>query len=95
MVTIQTHAYAGEDGVLRFEIPTKEKNRDVQVTLLIGGPERDDAQDDPLAELRARLAGRPDSALTLPPPGRPAYVPFKANELPGPPASEMLIRDRR
>ena len=35
MTTIQTTAHIGRDGVLRLELPTDEREQDVEVTVLV------------------------------------------------------------
>ena len=35
MTTIQTTAHIGQDGVLRLELPTAERETDVEVTVLL------------------------------------------------------------
>ncbi|MDD4888995.1 MAG: hypothetical protein PHU85_03625 [Phycisphaerae bacterium] len=94
-MVIETTAHVGDDGILRLEIPVPERNQDVQVMVTISSP--GPQVEDDWAELREKIRKNPElgKIFELPPPGRRKYVPFEPNEMPGPSASEILIRDRR
>lgn len=98
MVTIQKTVHIGNDGVLRLELPLAEKERNVQVVVMVSEatpPAGGGA--DPWHELRENLSQQPErgNGMILPLPGPSKWRDFDPIELPGPSASEILLRDRR
>ncbi len=102
MSTIQLSAHVGSDGVLRLEVPVTERDRDVDVILVVR------AQDEPpqregavpgqsgMADV-ASLVGENGVSIRFPPPGGWSGEPVAAldggaSELS---ASDLLVRDRR
>ncbi|MFB3891070.1 MAG: hypothetical protein ACE15C_03495 [Phycisphaerae bacterium] len=100
MVTIEKTAHVSSDGILRVEVPVPERDKDIRFVLVVdtqvAAPVATEAEDH-WKELREKLARNPGAAvgITLPPPGPWRYEPFDPIDLPGPTASEILIRDRR
>jgi hypothetical protein len=99
MTTIETTANVGSDGVLRLEVPIGQAGQALKIVLVITPqlpvPTQSAlaCEDDPWREYRAKLAGV--EGITLPPPVRREYRRVEPIDLPGPSASEILIRDRR
>lgn len=96
MTAIERTVYVGPDGMLRLEIPVKERNRDVAVVVVVhdepAANRASDAREDSWAACRQKLEG---AGMRVPPPGVTNAGPVVPVDLPGPPASEILIRDRR
>jgi len=98
MVTLETAAHVGSDGILslRLETPSGMRNQDVRVVLLL--------QEEPSAKTgeakatasaanldeRLRAAG-----IVSPPKGPWNAVHCQPPELPGPTISETLVNERR
>lgn len=94
MTTIETTAHVGPDGVLRLEVPIGQAGQVVKIVLeTLPQVPASTAEDDPWREYRAKAAGA--EGITLPPPRRKTYRRVEPIDLPGPSASEILIRDRR
>jgi len=95
MDVIEKKAHTDRDGVLRIEARVGRPDEDCSVVMYVY-PESRDAAGDPWQAIRRKLAScGTRRTVRLPPPVRRTYRPFRANELPGPSASEILIRDRR
>ena len=93
MQIIEATAHVGGDGILRLEVPVAQRDRDVQVALVVESPPAPAAPGvDKWAAVRARLEA---GGIHVPPPGSGRLEPFELIALPGPTASEILIRDRR
>ena len=92
MITIQTHAYVGSDGVLTLQLPVDQRDQQVQVVVVVQSeaiepltpvgwvPELSDR----LSAAGARLPRSIDWSHTVPP------IPTV-----GIPASQTLVEDRR
>lgn len=102
MATIETTANVGPDGVLRLEMPIGRAGQTVKVVLEVlpqlpapipPAQLTPVAEDDPWRDYRATPVEA--EGIALPPPGRRKYRPVVPVDLPGPSASEILIRDRR
>jgi hypothetical protein len=83
--------------MLRLELPVKERDRDVAVVVVVNDVPSDDrgplaALDDAWSDCRQKLEA---AGLRVPAPGLTNPGPVNPIDLPGPPASELLIRDRR
>jgi hypothetical protein len=92
MKIIETRARVGSDGMLRLEVPVERCNQDVQVALIIESPSATPPELDRWAPVRGRLEA---AGIRVPPPGLENPGPVEPESLPGPSASEILIRDRR
>jgi hypothetical protein len=94
MRIIETTAHVGPDGMLRLQVPVEQPNRDVQVALVIESPPTPTPTPvaDRWAAVRARLEA---GGIHVPPPGLDNPGSVEPESLPGPSASEILIRDRR
>jgi hypothetical protein len=93
MDTIETIAPIGPDGVLRLEVPVSEKNRDVDVTVVVRPLDTSLPQKGGSAGLR----GGNGASIRLPSPGawnQETVVPLDLGTS-GLSAAEMLVRDRR
>jgi hypothetical protein len=95
MVTVETSAHVGPDGILRVETPVGLRDQDVRVVLVVQEePSGTSAGARPAAgnslEERLKAAG-----LYSGPKGPWNPVPYEPPELPGPPISETLVNDRR
>ena len=93
METIETTAHVGPDGVLRLEVPVTEKDRDVDVTLVVRP--QDTSSRRPAESAGSR--GENGASIRLPSPGswnQETVVPLDLGTS-GLSASEMLVRDRR
>ncbi len=93
MDAIEITAHIGPDGVLRLELPVSEKDRDVDVTVVV---RPQDASPRRSAE-SVCSRGESGPSILLPSPGswnQETVVPLDlgTSELS---ASEMLVRDRR
>jgi hypothetical protein len=94
MRVIETTAHVGSDGVLRLAVPVAQRDRDVHVALVVdsAGPAASASPADTWASVRPALE---IAGIRVPPPGVDNPGAVKPLSLPGPSASEMLIRDRR
>jgi hypothetical protein len=94
MRVIETTAHVGSDGMLRLEVPLEQRDGDVQVAVVVESspalPPTSAA--DKWAPIRSHLEA---AGMRVPPPGLGNAGPIEPVSLPGPPASELLIRDRR
>ena len=99
MTTIQTQTYVGPDGVLKLELPVEERDRQVQVVVVVQAKETSMDQahrsgtpaagsSDQMARLAAAGMGVPE---------RREWLPRSVPPLPtqGKLASESLVEDRR
>ena len=94
MQVIETTAHVGPDGMLRLEVPTDQKNQDVQIALVVEPvrPQMEGSTGDRWAPIRERLVA---AGLSVPPPGLQNAGRVEPVELQGPTASEILVGDRR
>ena len=94
MRIIETTAHVGSDGMLRVEVPIEQRDRDVNVALIIESPSAavPKASIDKWASVRNRLE---IGGLRVPLPGLDNPGPVEPESLPGVSASQVLIRDRR
>lgn len=103
MVAIETSGHVDKDGMLRLEVPVPQRDRDVQVVVVVQtevppvaqteAPLASEAKDDPWAEWRKKKL---PPWLKLPEPGSRHSTPpepFDAGD--GLSASDMLVEDRR
>ncbi len=97
MDVIERRAHTDQNGVLRLETSVGRADADCTVVIYVqsqAGPLSD--ADDPWRDVRERVAANGgERIIKVPPPGQAAPTSFEPNDLPGPPASEILIRDRR
>jgi hypothetical protein len=96
MRVIETTAHVGSDGLLRLEVAIEQRNQNVRVAVVV---ESSSAQlpppnglEDAWAAVHARLEA---GGVRVPSPGTDNAGPVKPVELPGTPASQLLIGDRR
>lgn len=97
MTAIQTTVHVGPDGMLRLEVPVEQRNRDVAVTVLVdeamaGQGAAAQRGHDSWSSSRQQLEA---AGVRVPAPGVSNPGPVTPIDLPGPSASEILIRDRR
>ncbi len=94
MKVIETTAHVGSDGMLRLEVPLQRRDQDVHVAVVVESPATPPPASaaDRWAPLRTSLEA---AGIRVPAPGVDNAGPVEPVSLPGPSASEMLIRDRR
>jgi hypothetical protein len=78
--------------MLRLAVPIDERDRDVRVALVVDTLASAPASADKWAAVREKLEA---AGIRVPPPGADYADEVEPEVLPGPSASEILIRDRR
>ena len=95
MLTVETSAHVGPDGMLRVETLVGIRDQDVRVVLVVqeeppekAGGSKADAGKSVTERLKAAGIVSPSAGAWNP-------VPYEPLEIPGPPLSETLVQDRR